>query len=124
MALRFLFDEHLRGGGLWQAIGQHNNRGIDTVDVVRVGDPVNLPLGVGDLNILRWAEREGRIFVSLDRRTLPGHLVIHLAAGHHSPGIFIVRPAGTIRELIDSLVLAAHAGDPADYRDCIDYIPF
>ena len=36
MALQFVFDEHVRGP-LWQAALRHNLRGIDPLDVVRVG---------------------------------------------------------------------------------------
>jgi hypothetical protein len=43
MPLRFVLDEHLRGGGLWWIIRQHNTHGIDPLDVVRVGDPPDLP---------------------------------------------------------------------------------
>jgi hypothetical protein len=62
--LRYLLDENLRGR-LWQAIGVHNQTGAYPIDVVRVGDPPDLPLGSLDPDILLWAEREGRILVSL-----------------------------------------------------------
>ena len=58
MALRYLLDEHLRGGGLWQAIRQHNASGVDVLDVVRVGDPPDLPLGTGDPDVLTLVDRE------------------------------------------------------------------
>jgi hypothetical protein len=38
---------------------------------------------------LLWAEREGRVLVTLDRHTMPGHLANHLRAGHNSPGSFL-----------------------------------
>jgi hypothetical protein len=63
MALTFLLDENLRGP-LWQAILQNNLRGGAWLDVVRVGDPPDLPLAADDAAILAWAQREGRILVT------------------------------------------------------------
>jgi hypothetical protein len=123
MPLSYVVDEHLRGGGLWQAIGQHNARGIYPLDAVRVGDPPDLPSGSTDPVILLWAEREGRILVTRDENTIPGHLASHLQAGRHSPGVFMLRPRCTIRQVLDALVLIASAGDPAYYRDRIEHIP-
>jgi hypothetical protein len=123
MPLRYLLDEHLRGGGLWQAIQQHNTSTLYPLDAALVGGPPDLPLGTTDPLILLWAEREGRILLSFDKRSLPQHLAAHLQAGHHSPGIFIIRSGHTLPELIDSLVLAAYAGNPVDFQDRIAYIP-
>lgn len=121
MALRYLLDEHLRGP-LWVAIERHNARGVNPIDVVRLGDPTDLPLGTLDPDILLWVEREGRILVSLDKATLPLHLSDHLAAGHHSPGIFTLRRGVSIPDVVDFLVLAAHASDASEWQDGIEYI--
>ena len=93
--LRFLLDEHLRGP-LWLAILRHNARGGLPIDVVRVGDAPDLPLGSTDLDILLWAERESRILLSEDLHTMPGHLAQHLHAGHRSPGVFMVHAGCSI----------------------------
>lgn len=122
MALQFVFDEHVRGP-LWQVALRHNLRGLDPLDVVRVGDTAELPLSINDPGILLWAEREGRILVTEDRHTMAGHLNDHLTAGHHSPGILIMRPGQNMQTLIDCLVLIAHAGEPSDLADAITYIP-
>ena len=122
MPLRFLLDENLRGRALWQAIGQNNARSANPLDIVRVGDPPDLPLQSSDATILLWAEREGRIFLSRDKKTLPGHMADHLQAGHHSPGVLIPRRGCTIPQLVAYLELAAYAGDPATYQDTITYI--
>ena len=123
MPLRFLLDENLRGGALWRAIQRHNAAGIDPLDAVRVGDPVDLPCGSIDPDILIWAEREGRILATLDRRTIATHVAAHLRAGRHSPGVFLVRGGPPLSQVVAFLVLAAHAGDPADYHNRIEYIP-
>lgn len=90
---------------------------------MRAGDPPDLPLRTVDPDILVWAQREARIFVSLDKSTLPGHLALHLQQGRHSPGIFIIIPSSTLKDILDYLTYAAYAGDPLDYVDGICFIP-
>jgi hypothetical protein len=120
--LRFLLDEHLRGP-LWLAVVRHNARGGLALDVARVGDPPDLPLGSDDPAILLWTEREGRILLTEDVHTMPGHLARHLQAGHHSPGVFIVSDGCSIGELVSHLELVAQAGEAADYADAVTYVP-
>lgn len=122
MALSFVLDEHLRGP-LWQAILRHNLRGAEQLDVMRVGDTSELPLEIGDPEILLWAQRESRILVTEDRHTMAIHLREHLASGHRSPGVLIIRPNQRMRALVECLVLIAHAGDPSNFADAITYIP-
>jgi hypothetical protein len=122
MALRFLLDEHLRGI-LWAAIQAHNARSPYPLDVVQVGDPPDLPRGSLDPDILLWAEREGRILLSHDKRTLPGHLAAHLQAGRHSPGIFILKAGVSVPVLISELALRAYASDPWESEDRLEYLP-
>ena len=71
MPLRYVLDEHMRGL-LWSALQGHNRAGIDVIDVVRVGDPVDLPCGTKDPDLLLWAQREGRVVVTWDRGSMPG----------------------------------------------------
>src|SRR5579884_2679593 len=97
---------------LGQAIQQHNAGGAFTIDRVQVGDPPDLPLGSSDPDILLWAERAGRVVVTFDRNTMPGHLTAHLQAGHHCAGLFIIRSKATIPQIVDYLVAAAYAADP------------
>jgi hypothetical protein len=122
MPLQFVFDEHVRGP-LWQAVLRHNLRGDELLDVVRIGDSPDLPFSIDDPDILVWAEREMRILVTEDRHTMANHLRAHLASGHYSPGILILRPRQQIRTLVKTLVLIAHAGQPADFAGVITYIP-
>ncbi|HZV07449.1 MAG TPA: hypothetical protein VE999_20360 [Gemmataceae bacterium] len=124
MPLRFVLDEHLRGGGLWQIIRQHNTHGIDPLDIVRVGDTPDLPRGTLDPDLLLWAEREGRIILSLDVSSLPGHLAHHIQQGHSSPGILLLRANASLTAVLGDLILTAHAGDQADFQDAVRFIPF
>jgi hypothetical protein len=122
MALCFLLDEHLRGP-LWQAIQHHNAGGIDVIDVLRVGDPPAPALGTADTDLLLWSEANGRILVSQDRKTMPGHLAAHFQAGHHIPGFFLLRPVWTISAVLAALILYDQACDPADLVDQVMDIP-
>ncbi len=120
--LRLLLDEHLRGV-LWLAIQRHNAQGGLPIDAVRVGDPADLPLGSSDPDILLWTEREGRILLTQDVKTMPGFLNQHLQAGNHSPGVFVISGSCPIAQLIGYLELVSHAGNPLDYENSITYVP-
>ena len=119
---RFLLDEHLRGL-LADAIWDHNARpDADPILFVRVGDPRNLPLGSQDPEILRWAEREGYILVSCDRRTMVSHFQDHLAAGGHLPGLLLLPGRFALQDAVEYLVLVAHASDLTDWQDRFEFI--
>lgn len=121
MPQRFLIDENLRGP-LWSAIRRHNQLGLNVLDVERVGDPQDLPLGSQDPLILKWAERENRILVSLDKSTLATHLISHLSAGGRCPGIFALRSGARITSIVESLILVAYASEAAEWENQITYI--
>ena len=121
MPLRYLLDENQRGV-LWHVIQRHNARGIDPIDAVRVGDAPDLPLGSDDPTILRWAEREERILVTFDRSSMGQHLGDHLAAGNHSPGVFLIHCDSKPVEVVEFLVLAAYASESSEWRDWIKYV--
>jgi hypothetical protein len=122
MALRYVLDEHLRGP-LWRAIQWHNSAGVYPLDVVRVGDPPDLPLGTGDPALLLWAEGEQRILVTHDPDTMPMHLAAHLASGHHSPGVLMIRRHSTLPQLVTFLCDAAYASEPSEWQDRVQFIP-
>jgi hypothetical protein len=54
---------------------------------------------------------------------MPGHLADHLTAGHHSPGVFMVRRKGSFGQVIAFLIRAAYASKPSEWDDRIEYIP-
>jgi hypothetical protein len=87
------------------------------------GGDGDLPLGSDDPTILLWAERAGRILLSLDEDTMPGFFQQHLQAGHHSPGLFLLNASAGYAALLHFLEIAAYAGNPADFQDQIWYIP-
>src|SRR5260370_24641732 len=100
MPLRYLLDEHLRGA-LWDLVKRHNVAGAYPLDIQRVGDLAELPIGIPDPTILRWAQRENRVLVSQDKRTLPSHLAEHLKSGRSSPGIMSLRRRAMLLFVVD-----------------------
>ncbi len=117
----FLLDEHLRGP-LWDAVWAHNARpGAEPILVFRVGDPPGLPLGTDDPEVLRWAEMYGCIVVSQDRQTMIRHFEDHLAAGRHSPGLILLPNVFLIADVLEYLILAAHASELTEWHDRIVY---
>lgn len=122
MSLRFVLDEHLRGPA-WTVIRRYNATAESPLDVVRVGELDCVPLGTHDPAILLWAEQEERILVTRDQSTMKSHLEQHLAAGHASPGIFMIRPHGQLSAVIEFLRLADELSDAHEWQNDVTYIP-
>jgi len=51
------------------------------------------------------------------------HFQAHLAAGRHSPGLFLLRPSISLVDVVDFLVAAAYASDEREWVDVWRYIP-
>lgn len=122
MPLDFVFDEQLRGP-LWQAVLRHNLAGIDPLNVVRVGDLEELPLGATDPAILQWAQLHDRLLVTEDRQTMAAHLTAHLASGQSSPGVLMNRRRHRLRFLVECSVLVAYAGEPREFANQVTFLP-
>lgn len=89
---------------------------------MRVDDADCGPLGADDAEILLWAEHEGHILVTRDQSTMKSHLEQHLLSGHHSPGIFMIRPYGQLSVVMEFLVLADQLSDPHEWQDTVTYV--
>ena len=117
----FLLDENTHGA-IPNAIRQFNRGRMVQVDALRVGELGSPPLGTLDDELLIWAEDNGRILVTEDVTTMPGHLAAHFAAGRHTPGILFLKPNTTMRALYDELALIAEVGTPDDFADQCHFI--
>jgi|SRR5665213_148190 len=115
-------DEHIRRS-VWTTVVRHNLIGRDVLDVIRVGSPDAPPYGTLDPDLLLWTERGGRILLTEDKSTMPGHLADHLVTGHRSPGILALRRRVYLSDLVDFLCLATYASEPSEWEDRITYIP-
>lgn len=120
--LKYLLDENQRGL-LWHVIQRHNARGLDVIDVIRVGDPTDLPLRSKDTDILQWCEENDRILITFDKQTMADFALARLKAGQHHPGVFVLRRDNLPIETLNFLVLAAFASESEEWRDGVRYIP-
>lgn len=83
----------------------------------------SFPLGSDDPTLLAWAQRAQPILVTQDRDSLASHLADHLAAGRHSPGVFMIRPVSTLPQVVTFLPDAADASEPVEWENRIEFIP-
>jgi predicted nuclease of predicted toxin-antitoxin system len=114
--LRLLIDEDVHGD-----IVDGLRRRQPTLDLVRVQD-VGLR-HTPDPVILEWAARQGRVVVSVDRKTLAADAWDRVARGFPMPGVAILRILLTIGQAINELELIALVGNPDDFRDQVIYLP-
>jgi hypothetical protein len=114
--LRLLIDEDVHG-----AIVAGLRRRQPTLDLVRAQD-----VGLGhtpDPVILEWAARQGRVVVSVDKKTLALAAWDRVARALPMPGVAILRTLLSIGQAIKELELIALAGNPDDFRDQVVYLP-
>ena len=78
--------------------------------------------GVKDPDVLRIAADAGRILVSQDRRTMPGHFARYTAHSH-SPGVVVLREAIPIAAAIEELVLIWSASEAEEWLDRLVWVP-
>ena len=117
--IRFLLDEntsHVIRDGL--------KRRHPEVEISVIGGEGVPPIGTKDEEILEFLEREVYILVSSNRSTMPIHLQAHLQKGGHIPGILLLRPGSSYKQIIDTLEFILLAGVPEDIRDQLVHIPF
>jgi hypothetical protein len=98
-------------------------RGVPILSRSFVGDEAELPLGMSDPELLRWAEDHGFVVVSTDVRTMPVHHRVHLEAGRHCPGVFLIDLPCSIPRVIEALLYYGEESDEALWYDRIVYIP-
>ena len=79
--------------------------------------------GVADVDVLALAAAQSRILVTHDFQTMPKHFGEFLAAGHSSPGVFLVKQRTPVADVIDELLLVSLASEPADWTNTIVEIP-
>jgi hypothetical protein len=118
-SVRFLCDEHVSRALVRGLIAREPG-----VEVIRVGRPSAPPIGAKDTSLLLECEVTGRTLITIDRRTMPKHVADHLATGHHTWGVFILRPPHVWRRYLEDLILIWSASEAAEWRDRIEYLPW
>jgi hypothetical protein len=79
-------------------------------------------LGLPDDEVLATAAREGRILVSHDRETMPGHFS-RFVVEFESTGALIVSQNLPIRDAIEEILLVWAASEPGEWRNRIGFLP-
>ena len=116
---RFLFDEHV-WPVLAQALWQHE----PAIDIVFVGDPGAPARGTLDPDLLIAADAMGRILVTQDKNSMPGHLTDHFVGGRHTHGVILLRRGFSLNAYLQDLLLIWHTTDADEWIDRTEYIPF
>jgi len=76
-----------------------------------------------DPEMLRWAADEGRIVVTHDRQTMPGHTAARIAAGEKMPGVFVVPRRLPINMAIDDLEVMVICSLEGEWENTVRYLP-
>ena len=113
--MKFVIDEHL-GKSLLTTL-----RGIG-VDVVRVQD-VGLRT-VQDPEILAWAAPLGRVFLTLDRETVPGFAYERVLAGMPVAVVVVVDKGRSLGDIVEDIQTIAACETWESLRDqVVIYLP-
>ena len=118
MSLKYLLDENVDPSYKTQL----HRRNPDIVMWV-VGEPGVPPRGTLDPEILLWCEEYDFVLVTNNRTSMPVHLVDHITAGCHVPGIFLLNPKLTMGQNIDELIVVAEGSFDNEYQDQIVNLP-
>jgi hypothetical protein len=116
--IRFLFDE-CTDPDLIEALLRRE----PIEDALRVGWPDAPPEGTLDPELLVLAESVNRVLVSNDRKSMPGHLADHFAAGRHTVGVILLRKYHSMRTYVEELLRLWSADEAEEWVDHTVYIP-
>jgi predicted nuclease of predicted toxin-antitoxin system len=78
--------------------------------------------GLADSEVLAVAAKDGRILVTHDFRTMPGHFSEFLQDGS-SPGVLLVSQRLPVPEVVEQLILIWAASDPEEWVNRICRLP-
>jgi hypothetical protein len=81
-----------------------------------------IPDSMEDPDVLALAARLGRVLVSHDRETMPGHFYRFLETGE-SPGLILIPQALAIGLAIKELYVVWACADEKEFRGTILYLP-
>ncbi|MBP1466272.1 DUF5615 family PIN-like protein [Candidatus Chloroploca sp. M-50] len=118
MKIRYLLDENL-SPRVKLTILRH----YPELDVLRVGDEDAPALGTLDPDMLDWLDVYQRVLVTDNRKSIPGHIADHFAAGKHHWGIFLVRKRTSLLLLAEALYVYWSTTEATQWRDVTEWLP-
>ncbi len=119
MKPRFLLDEHLNPVIQEQLLKLNPN-----IEILCIGNEGVPPLGTLDPQILIWIGANEYILITQNRKSMPGHVVDHFAAGNSFPGILTIKPETSIGEIVNELALIWESSEADEYINTMQFIPF
>lgn len=79
--------------------------------------------GLSDPGVLRLAMAQGRILISHDENSMPGHFNRFIDGGNHSPGLLMVPQGASVGRVIESILLIWLASGADEWVDRIVWLP-
>jgi hypothetical protein len=79
--------------------------------------------GVRDPDVLRLAATQGRILISHDENSMPGHFRDFLDGGSRSAGVFMAPQGAPTSTVIESILLIWIASQADEWVDRIVWLP-
>ncbi len=79
--------------------------------------------GIPDPEVLQLAMAQGRILISHDENSMPGHFSDLLKGGGHSPGVLIAPLGASVGRVIESILLVWIESDASEWIDRIAWLP-
>jgi hypothetical protein len=116
VTLRFLADENFDRDIVRGLLQQRPD-----LDVVR-GQEVGRS-SAPDPAVLEWAAQEGRVLLTHDRDTLPGHAYDRVRSGQPVTGVIEVPQSLPLGRAIEDMLLVAECSREDELRDRIEYLP-
>jgi hypothetical protein len=117
-AVSFLFDEHVP-----RELATALRTAHPTIDIIRVDEANGPPKGTPDPDLLVVAEQQQRMFVTDDKKSMPGHLAGHYAQGGHTWGVATLRPHRSLSSYGASLSLIWQASEADEWIDQMLHLP-
>jgi hypothetical protein len=114
--MKFLTDENFEG-----AIFRGLLRRKPDIDLVRVQD-VGLS-NIDDPTILEWANREGRILLTHDRRTMPRYAYQRMAEGQSIAGLIVMKPTIPVGLAIEEILLVEAGSTAEEWINMVQDLP-
>ena len=115
----YLLDEHIPSAYRTQLVYHE-----PSLTVWKIGDEGAPPKSTPDPEILHWCEQNDFMLVTNNRKSMPGHLADHLAAGHHVPGIITIDLNAPMGVVLEDLLLIVGASSGDELIDRILDVPF
>lgn len=79
--------------------------------------------GIPDPEVLRLAMIQGRILISHDENSMPGHFNDFVRGGSSSPGVLIAPQGAPVGRVIESILLVWIASEADQWVDRIAWLP-